>query len=156
MIPSTPSTLSQPDLDHFVNSIVRYFRVSTTLEPAVTSAFLGSNDMLTHEFNGLVSFSGKFHGHVIVSATGALLRELLLIQHERDLSDSNLLDAVGEIANTLAGNARKNFGSELDISVPLKLQGRQGLTARTRSQPYVITLVWNKHPALVCVDLVKR
>ncbi len=151
-----PSALTQQDLDHFVASVRRYFSVCTPHEPQITSAYLGGSDMQTHEFTGAVSFTGKFEGHVMVSTTAALLRELLLLQMERDLSDGNLLDAVGEISNTLAGNARKHFGSGLDISVPLKLHGRQGLTARMRAQPYVITLNWNRHPALVCVDLVKR
>jgi hypothetical protein len=48
----------------------------------------------------------------MVSMPGKLVREILLLQHETDLSDGNLLDAVGEIANTLAGNARKALGSD--------------------------------------------
>jgi chemotaxis protein CheX len=63
---------------------------------------------------------------------------------------------VGEIANTLAGNARKVLGSELGISVPVKLHGQPGLTARVRERPYVITLRWSHQPALVCVDLERR
>jgi chemotaxis protein CheX len=82
-----------------------------------------------------------------------LLRELLLLQQETNLSDANLLDAVGEIANTLAGNARKEFGAGLTISVPVKLHGSQGIQARVRQRPYVITFRWNHQPALVCVDM---
>jgi len=85
-----------------------------------------------------------------------MLRELLVLQHERNFTESNLLDAVGEVANTLAGNARKLFGPELDISVPTRLRGAQGITARVRERPYVITFRWNRHPALVCVDLERR
>ena len=72
---------------------------------------------------------------------------------ETDLSDGNLLDAVGEIANTLAGNARKAMGPDLQISVPIKLQGAHGMKARVRKRPYVITLRWNHHLAMVCVDM---
>ena len=113
--------------------------------------------MQGHEFNGLVSFSGSYNGHVIVSMPARMVRELLLLQHETDLHDDNLLDAVGEVANTLAGNARKQLGTGLDISVPVKFQGQlndgQGARARLRKRPFVITLRWNHHSALVCVDL---
>ena len=108
------------------------------------------------EFNGIVSFSGSYNGQVIVSAPSRLLRELLLMQHETDLSDGNLLDAVGELANTLAGNARKTLGSQLQISVPVKLQGATGSRSRVRRHPYVITLRWNHQPAVVCVDMEKK
>ena len=87
---------------------------------------------------------------------GKLVREILLLQHETDLSDGNLLDAVGEIANTLAGNARKVLGPELQISVPVKMHGTQGMKARVRTRPYVITLRWNHYSAMVCVDMDRR
>ena len=75
------------------------------------------------------------------------------MQRETDLSESNLLDAVGEIANTLAGNARQTLGNGLEISVPMTMRGRSGRPARVRQHPYVITFRWNTHPGLVCVDL---
>lgn len=149
-------TLNADDLKLFVNSVRRYFSVTTSQEPQITSAFLGTSDIQGYDFNGVVSFSGSYNGHVMVSMPGKLLRELLLLQHETDLSDANLLDAVGEIANTLAGNARKSLGTELQISVPVKLKGTSGIKARVRKHPYVITLRWNHQPALVVVDMERR
>ncbi|MES2944948.1 MAG: chemotaxis protein CheX [Pseudomonadota bacterium] len=148
--------LSEDDLKLFVDSIKRYLLVTTKQEPQLTSAFLGTADVEGFEFNGLVTFSGSYNGHVVVSMPGKLLRELLLLQRETDLSDGNLLDAVGEIANTLAGNARKTLGSGLQISVPVKLQGAHGIKARVRQRPYVITLRWGHHSAMVCVDMERK
>jgi chemotaxis protein CheX len=146
-------TLHESELKLFVDSVRRYFQVITRQEPQITSAFLGTGDIDGHDFNGIVSFSGTYNGHVIVSMPPQLLRELLLLQRETDLSEGNLLDAVGEIANTLGGNARKALGSGLQISVPVKLRGSAGIKARVRKHPYVITLRWNHQPALVCVDM---
>ena len=145
--------LSEDDLRLFVDSVTRYFRVTTQQEPHITSAYLATQEIQAHAFNGIVSFSGSYNGHVIVSMPPKLLRELLLLQKETDISDSNLLDAVGEIANTLAGNARKQFGGDLEISSPLTLQGDMGTRARVRKRPFVITLKWNHQNALVCVDM---
>ena len=149
-------TLHEDELKLFVDSVRRYFHVITRQEPQITSAFLATGDLDGHDFNGIVSFSGSYNGHVIVSMPPQLLRELLLLQGETDLSESNLLDAVGEIANTLGGNARKTLGAGLQISVPMKLHGSSGIRARVRKRPYVITLRWNHQPALVCVDMEKR
>ncbi len=150
------NTLNENELKLFVDSVRNYFRVTTAQEPQITSAFLATGDVEGHDFSGIVSFSGSYNGHVIVSMPPKLLRELLLLQHETDLSDGNLLDAVGEIANTLAGNARKTLGPGLQISVPVKLQGASGIKARVRKHPYAITLRWNHQPALVCVDMERR
>jgi chemotaxis protein CheX len=148
--------LQESELKLFVDSVRRYFQVITKQEPQITSAFLATGDIEAHDFNGIVSFSGTYNGHVMVSMPAQLLRELLLLQGETDLSDGNLLDAVGEVANTLGGNARKTLGAGLQISVPLKLQGAAGIKTRVRKHPYVITLRWNRQPALVCVDMEKR
>lgn len=149
-------SLHEIELKLFVDSVRRYFQVVTKQEPQITSAFLATSDVEGYDFNGIVTFSGSYNGHVIVSMPPQLLKELLLLQGETDLADGNLLDAVGEIANTLGGNARKTLGSALHISVPVKLHGTSGIRARVRKHPYVITLRWNHQPALVCVDMSRR
>ncbi|AMO21966.1 hypothetical protein GCM10027034_22360 [Ramlibacter solisilvae] len=149
-------SLSAEDLKLFVESVRQYFRVVTRQEPQITSAYLATGELQGHDYNGIVSFSGAFNGHVIVSMPGQLLKELLLLQGETDLSQGNLLDAVGEIANTLAGNARKTLGPALQISVPVRLHGSAGIQARVRKHPYAITLRWNHQPAVVCIDIERR
>lgn len=149
-------SLNADDLKLFVESVRQYFKVLTRQEPQITSAFLATGDLQGHEYNGIVSFSGSYNGHVMVSMPGQLLKELLLLQGETDVSQGNLLDAVGEIANTLGGNARKTLGSSLQISVPVRLHGSSGIQARVRKHPYAITLRWNHQPAVVCIDMEKR
>ena len=87
--------LHQTELKLFVDSVRRYFEVLTKQEPQITSAFLGTGDIDGYDFNGIVTFSGAYNGHVIVSMPPQLLKELLLLQGETDLSEGNLLDAVG-------------------------------------------------------------
>jgi len=147
------SGLSESDLRLFVDSVTRYFAVTSRTPPLISAAYLGTDPVPRHEFNGIVSFSGRFSGQVIVSLPAMAVRELLLIQHETDLSESNLLDAVGEIANTVAGNARQTLGSGLEISVPVTSRGCKGRQPPVRRHPYVISFRWNTHAGLVCVDL---
>ena len=149
------NALNEEELKLFVDSVRNYFKVSTGQEPKITSAYLATDAVEGYEFNGIVSFSGSYSGQVMVSMPAQLLRELLLLQGETDLSDTHLLDAVGEIANTLAGNARRTFGPTLGISVPIRLMGATGVTARVRERPYAITLRWGPLPAMVCVDVAR-
>lgn len=151
-------SIEDKELRLFVDSVRNYFKKTTMKDADITSAFLGTGDVDGHEFNGVVTFSGSYNGQIIVSMPKQLLRELLVMQKEVDLTDDNLLDIVGEIANTLAGNARKKLdgGDGLEISVPVKFQGNANSTrARVRQHPYIITLSWMKCPALVCIDISK-
>ena len=147
------AALNESDLRLFVDSVARYFAVTSRTAPQIAAAYLGTGELPTHDVNGIVNFSGRFTGQVIVSLPAMAVRELLLMQKETDLSESNLLDAVGEIANTLAGNARQTLGSGLEISVPVTLRGSVGRSPKTRRHPYVISFKWNTYPGLVCVDL---
>ena len=149
-------SLNPDELKLFVESVRQYFKVLTRQEPQITSAFLATGELQGYDYNGIVTFSGAYNGHVIVSMPGQLLKELLALQGETDMGQGNLLDAVGEIANTLGGNARKSLGSALQISVPVKLHGSAGIQARVRKHPYAITMRWNHQPAVVCIDMERR
>jgi chemotaxis protein CheX len=147
------AALNESDLRLFVDSVTRYFAVTSRTPPQIAAAWLGTDPLPSHDLSGIVSFSGRFSGQVIVSLPATAVREMLLMQRETDLSEANLLDAVGEIANTLAGNARQALGSGLEISVPVSVRGRAGRPPRVRKHPYVIAFRWSNYPGLVCVDL---
>ena len=73
---------------------------------------------------------------------------------ETDFSDSTLCDLVGEVANTISGNARRDFGREFVISVPSVLTGDEVEVPMTRDlRPYVIPINWRSHSAKLVVAL---
>jgi chemotaxis protein CheX len=145
--------MSEDDLRFFTDTVKQFFAVSTGVQASIAAAYLATGDVPTREFTGVISLSGAFRGHLLVSAPRLLLRDFLLKQGENDTSDANLLDAVGEIANTIAGNARAKFGEGLEISTPVKLRGGDGSRARIRKHPFLIALRWGAHEAMVCIDL---
>lgn len=147
------TAIDEHDLRLVAEAAQRYFTTCAALPAEITAAFLGTDSLSPHEFTGVITLSGQFHGQVIVSAARGLLRELLLIQGEHSLGDDSLLDAVGEVANTIAGNLRSEFGPSLEISVPERLAGHQSLPMRQRARPYVVSLRWSQHSAMICVDL---
>lgn len=146
--------LKEAELKVFVDAVTHYFSL-TTREPAVIrSAYLADGFVPRHEYTGLITLSGAFRGCVHFSTSGAMVRDLLREWSEQDMRDANLLDAVGEIANTIAGNARRHFGKLLEISVPVTLLGAsEQIKAAVRVRPFVISLRWRQHEAAVVVDL---
>jgi len=80
---------------------------------------------------------------------------MLMRMQETDISDSNLRDLVGEVANTLSGNARKDFGRSFVISTPSVVTGAAaniGYAADTR--PIVVPIDWRTYHAnlVVCLN----
>lgn len=145
--------LNEADLKVFVDSVTHYFSQSSRDPATIRSAYLAQGTPPCEAYIGLITIAGKFRGCVHFSASASMIRDLLMCWGERDFSEDNLLDAVGEIANTIAGNARKHFGQELQISVPIKLRSSEHIRAAIRTRPFVIALRWRGHDATVVVDL---
>jgi chemotaxis protein CheX len=147
----TQQDLDQNDLCVFIDALSHFFSQLTREDAEVRPSYLSAGESPTQDYTGLISISGQYHGKVYFSAPSALLRHLLLAQGETHVSEANLLDQVGEVANTLAGNARRYFGDRFVISVPQTLRGVPQATDSTR--PFVIPLSWKKYQALLVVDV---
>ncbi|MHB1676308.1 MAG: chemotaxis protein CheX [Sulfuriferula sp.] len=143
--------LNQNDLCVFIDAISHYFNQITREEADVRPTYLSADHTPVQDYIGLITISGQYQGKIYFSAPGALLRHLLLAQGEARVSEDNLLDQVGEIANTLAGNARRYFGDRFVISVPQTL--RASSQVAISSHPFVIPLNWKKYHALLVVDV---
>ena len=150
------SDISENELKVYVDAVTRYFSHITREQAAVKSAYLSDQEVTPGcgDYTGLITFSGGFRGCVYFSAPAQLVRSLLHDMEERDLSEYNFLDAVGEIANTIAGNARRHFGENLEISTPVTIVGLPDrIQTNARARPFVILLSWKRYQASVVVDL---
>lgn len=150
--------INEQEIQVFVDAVSRYFLQITGEKAHIRSAFLAQGDVLppTYDFTGLITISGKYRGCIYFSASRFMLSQLLKAMNEPQRDDAFLLDAVGEIANTLAGNARQHFGESMEISVPVTMQGSsKNLQAMVRARPYVVLVKWKKYEASVVVDMVR-
>ncbi len=141
------------DLRVFVDAVKTYFTNITGQTADVSAAFLGAGDMPNHGYTGAITLAGRFRGSVYFTAPRLLLRDLLAQMGEPDTCEENLLDAVGEIANTIAGNARQRFGNGLEISVPSRVRSDAPFAITRRARPFVIRLRWRNLDAAVVVDI---
>jgi chemotaxis protein CheX len=107
-----------------------------------------------HEYTCVISISGRREGIVYFTAPKAMLTVLLMKMQENDFSHENMRDLVGEVANTISGNARRDFGNEFVISVPSVLAGeRAELPVVPGARSFVIPINWRSHSAKLVVTL---
>lgn len=148
------AVLSATELKVFIDAVTHYFSQLTSEKAVIRSSYLADAALPYFDYTGLITLSGQYRGCIYFSAPRRLVRELLIQLQEPDTCDDNLLDAVGEVANTISGNARRHFGSALDISVPQTMRG-QAVSAQPAActRPFAILLSWQRFEAVVVVDL---
>jgi len=139
----------------FVQTIAHYLTQTASLELILGTPYLNENkEPMTYDFTGIIGVSGGYKGCVYFTAPRALLKHMLLSMGESELHDENLNDMVGEVANIISGNARKDLGQEFMISVPVVVRGELDeiyLPKNIRS--YVIPLFWNSYRAAIVISL---
>ena len=148
--------MDEEQLRSFVEIVQHYFENQGGKAAEVGSPYLADPEALPMlDFTGVIGISGARQGCIYLTASQDLLKTLLLHVGETDTSEANVADLVGEMANTIAGNARTHFGPEFMISVPLAVQGRaQGFQMPRGVKAYVIPMYWHKLSASLVVSLV--
>ncbi len=147
--------MSEQALKVFIDGVVNYFHHTSDKDVKVGTPYLIENSNPTaFDFTGIIGVSGPYKGTVYFTAPRILLTHLLISIGEKDTSLENIMDIVGEVANTISGNARTEFGKEFMISVPVMIEGaptRIHLPDNLRS--YVIPIYWKAYSAAVVICL---
>ena len=148
--------INEAEVGVFVDGVLRYF-ATTVNQPAVCGTpFLAmGSDPEISDYTGIIQINGKRRGMVLFTAPKSMLSVMLMRMQETDMSHDNLCDLVGEIANTLSGNARRDFGHHFNISVPTVVSGRsKPIEYPPTARPIVIPIDWRNYHArlIVCLD----
>ncbi len=105
--------LKEAEIRTFIEGATRYFEVSAQQGASVGSPYLVTDgNPGAYDYTGVIGISGARKGIVYFSAPRGMLTVLLMRMQETDTSDENIKDLVGEVANTISGNARKDFRQE--------------------------------------------
>ena len=147
--------MDEEELRAFIEIVNQYFERQTGRLPELGNPYLGDPAALPmYDFTGVIGISGARPGCVYFTAHRDLLRELLLHVGESTLSDENLSDLVGEVANTISGNARRVFGPEFMISVLVVVAGAaQAIQVPRNVKAYILPLRWHKREAALVASL---
>lgn len=147
--------MSEDNLRIFIDSIVRYFAHTSDSLVKVGTPYLANNKSAkAMDYSGIIGISGNHRGCVYFTAPKMLLKHLLLSLGENDTCEENLLDMIGEVSNTLSGNARRELGKNFVISVPAVIEGVPSETHLPKDlRSYVIPIVWKGYTAAVVICL---
>lgn len=147
--------MSDEEIKVFIASVVRYFERVSGQPAEVDPPYIKGEDSVTLDFTGVIGISGRHRGAVYFTSGAEQLTELLHHFGDTSVGFSELEDLVGEVANTIAGNARQYFGSEFLISVPIVLFGRPDKISFPRHlKSFVIPITWRTHRSylIICLE----
>jgi len=148
--------MKDSEIKVFVEGVERYFMTVSEQEAVVSAPYLTDpQDIPSKDFTGIIGVSGERKGCVYVSAPRVLLHHLLLSLGETNIDDELLSDLVGEVANTVSGNVREQFGAGFMISIPVVIRGRpEKVHLPKKARAFIVPFRWRNYPGelVVCLE----
>lgn len=114
-------------INPFLKAIDNIFETMIDVPFTLGKPSLKKNDMPSHEISGIIGITGEIIGCVVVSFPESVALQLAskLLQEKLTKVDEDCTDAIGEIANMVAGDAKKGFPKgNTSISVPTVIIGQ--------------------------------
>lgn len=146
--------MQERDVQVFVEGTRSYFKEITGVAPDIGLPYIKGNEEAILDYTGAIGISGERKGCVYFSTNRAMLAEMVkIVAGTDDDSEESLRDMAGEIANTISGNARRSFGSNFMISVPIVIVGSPTIDLPTRIPTYVIPLTWQGQKSYIVVGI---
>lgn len=135
----------------FLSSINAFFAQIDDAQVAIDTPYLNNNkSAIGYDYSGVIKISGPLEGCVYVSAPSIMLREIIKVMGEPDSSITMMKDLLGEMANTISGNARTEFGSEFIISPPHIVEGAPSVSYLPKDRhSYITPFRWRGFDAVI-------
>ena len=147
--------MKEVDLHFFIDSTLNYFEAVATEQAYADIPYIKDEKPVVLEYTGIVGITGTKKGCIYLTTHGEMLAELAKqILGIAEVSNEDIKDLVGEIANTIAGNVREAYGSDFMVSVPVIIEGKtKDLKLPEEIYTYVIPLNWGDHRSFLVVCL---
>jgi chemotaxis protein CheX len=124
----------------FVNSVRQVFSTMVSVPTTVKPPHLKGSPGPSYDVSGIIGFSGDVVGSVVVSFEKSAAVKLVaaFAGMEIAVDSPDFADAIGELANMIAGSAKKDLGSAASISVPSVIIGAGHTVARLSDVPCIV------------------
>ena len=113
-------------INPFLMAVQNVFNTMIDLPYTLGKPTIKSSDMTSHDVSGIIGITGEVIGCVVVSFPTEIALKVgsCLLGEELDKVDGDCTDAIGEVANMIAGDAKKRFPkANTTISVPSVIIG---------------------------------
>jgi len=128
-------------INPFVLAIKRVFETMVRTKVRVGKPFVKHDPCASADVSGVIGFSGDAAGCVVLSFPSAVAVQAAskFAGTSIDESHPDFADAIGELANMVAGNAKKEFhGMNVSISLPSVIIGKEHMVSTSRSAPRIV------------------
>ena len=146
--------MKEEELQHVVEGTMRFFdRLPGTT--TVSAPYPEQGDTPILGMSGAIGITGTRKGCIYITAEIDLLKDLCAdYAGVVDADDAAIADMIGELANTIAGNAQEALGGDYKISVPLIITGRPDkLQLPLTNMIFVIPFQWKEHKAFLVIGM---
>lgn len=147
--------MQDSELKTFVNSISNYFNRLGEAKLTVGIPYVKEGNQFIGEITGVIGLTGKRKGGIFFTCPMGMVDDV--IRDYTSIEDKSLearKDMIGEIANTISGNASEAFGNDFQISVPIVITGKpDGVDMPTRVPTFVVPIEWKSHKAYLVVGV---
>ena len=133
----------------FVRSVMEVFLTMVHVQVKVGKPFLKKDPLPTYDVSGVIGLSGKYSGSMVLSLQEATAAALVAAFAGMPIpvKSPDFPDAIGELANMIAGNAKTSFGEGTSISTPSIIMGVGHTVARLHDVPCIIIPCTTDHGA---------
>jgi chemotaxis protein CheX len=123
-----------------VNSVRAVFNTMVKVEVTILRPHLKNSPSVTYDVSGIIGLSGDLIGSIVVSFQMDAAAKLVssFAGMALDPNGPDFPDAVGELANMIAGGAKKAFGVMASITTPNVIIGAGHSVARLSDVPCVV------------------
>lgn len=128
-------------INAFVSSIQNVFETMLNTQVSVGKPMLKQADLVSAEVSGIIGLSGEVQGSVVLSfeKEPACRIASTFAGEEMTLGSPDFADAIGELVNMVAGNAKKDFTRyEVSISLPSVIIGKGHTVSQSRVWPFLV------------------
>lgn len=128
-------------INPFVSAITNVFETMVNTKVRVGKPKLKQADIISAEVSGVIGLSGDVQGCVVLSFPGNVASKVAstFAGTELNVNHPDFTDAVGELANMVAGNAKKDFpGCSVSISLPSVIIGPGHRVSQSKASPFLV------------------
>lgn len=143
-------------INPFITALKNVFNTMIDIPFKLGTPSLKKGNVPLHDISGIIGLSGTVSGCVVINLSEAIALQLVsaLIGDEVTEMDDDCTDAIGEIANMIAGNAKTDFPSiGTTISVPTVVIGKHKVSYPSGLPIIAIPLETDKGELMIEVAL---
>jgi chemotaxis protein CheX len=127
-------------VDHFATSVREVFSTMLATTVTVGTPVRKTDPAPRHDISAVIGFSGNVVGSMVLSFDRSVASTIVqtFTGMPAAVDSQDFADAVGELANMVAGAAKKHFGTLASISLPSVILGAGHAVARLHDIPCII------------------